>query len=52
MHCVDDLEVNLTDIALSSYVPKQIGQPSIKGKKSEFHVIFFFKINIARDEPY
>ncbi|BFZ07215.1 hypothetical protein BsWGS_10253 [Bradybaena similaris] len=30
LHCVDDPEVNLTDTALSNYVPKQIGQTSIK----------------------
>ncbi|KAH9505189.1 TAF6-like RNA polymerase II p300/CBP-associated factor-associated factor 65 kDa subunit 6L [Bulinus truncatus] len=29
-HCVEDPEVNLVDIALGSYVPKQIGLPSIK----------------------
>ncbi|XP_059154981.1 uncharacterized protein LOC131940397 isoform X2 [Physella acuta] len=30
MHVIEDPEVNLVDIALGSYVPKQIGQPSIK----------------------
>ncbi|CAL1527524.1 unnamed protein product [Lymnaea stagnalis] len=30
MHCVEDPEINLVDIALGSYVPKQIGLPSIK----------------------
>ncbi|GFO48170.1 taf6-like RNA polymerase ii p300/cbp-associated factor-associated factor 65 kda subunit 6l [Plakobranchus ocellatus] len=30
VHVIDDPEVNLSDIALASYVPRQIGQPSIK----------------------
>ncbi|KAK0042289.1 TAF6-like RNA polymerase II p300/CBP-associated factor-associated factor 65 kDa subunit 6L [Biomphalaria pfeifferi] len=30
IHCVEDSEVNLVDVALGSYVPKQIGLPSIK----------------------
>ncbi|RUS84278.1 hypothetical protein EGW08_007971, partial [Elysia chlorotica] len=37
VHCVDDPEINITDIALGNYVPRQIGQPSIKGL-SEFYI--------------
>ncbi|GFR65017.1 TAF6-like RNA polymerase II, p300/CBP-associated factor (PCAF)-associated factor [Elysia marginata] len=35
VHCVDDPEINVTDIALADFVPKQIGEPSIKGKARE-----------------
>ena len=32
IHCVDDPEVNLVDIAMGNSLPKCLGEPSIKGE--------------------
>ena len=36
IHCTEDPEVNLVDIALGNCLPKQVGMPSIKGKFFKF----------------